>query len=102
MAADYQISALIDCYGKMLSDKQRNIIEQYYNEDLSLSEIAENERMTRQGVSDYIRRTENSLKSYEDNLHLLEITKVIKQKASKVNVDDKSVNDLLNTINKLL
>lgn len=102
MASNFQISALIDCYGKMLSAKQRSIIEQYYNEDLSLSEIADNEGMSRQGVSDYIHRTENCLKNYENNLEFLKISNIIKQKANKTEVgNQQSVRDLIETINKL-
>ena len=48
MAKDLEISFLLDFYGDMLTEKQREVIEFYYNEDLSLSEIADNEGITRQ------------------------------------------------------
>ena len=66
MAKDLSISALLDFYGPFLSDKQRNLLHHYYNEDLSLSEIAENESITRQGVRDLIKRGELQLKKYEE------------------------------------
>ncbi|MBR3591674.1 MAG: DNA-binding protein [Clostridia bacterium] len=66
MAKDLSISALLDFYGPFLSEKQRNLLHHYYNEDLSLSEIAENEQITRQGVRDLIKRGELQLKKYED------------------------------------
>ncbi len=66
MAKDLSISALLDFYGPFLSEKQRNLLHHYYNEDLSLSEIAENESITRQGVRDLIKRGELQLKKYED------------------------------------
>ena len=47
MAKDLHISLLFDFYGSMLTEKQRRIVEYYYNDDLSLSEIAENEGITR-------------------------------------------------------
>lgn len=103
MAADYKISALIDCYGSLLSKKQKSIIEQYYNEDLSLSEIAENENITRQGVSDSIKRTESMLINFEQKLNFIKINKTIKEKAEKTSAGDiDSVNELLKTINELL
>ncbi len=66
MAKDLNISTLLDFYGPFLSEKQRNLLHHYYNEDLSLSEIAENEQITRQGVRDLIKRGELQLKKYED------------------------------------
>ncbi len=66
MAKDLNISALLDFYGPFLSEKQRNLLHHYYNEDLSLSEIAENEEITRQGVRDLIKRGEFQLKRYEE------------------------------------
>lgn len=66
MAKDLSIGALLDFYGPFLSEKQRNLLHHYYNEDLSLSEIAENESITRQGVRDLIKRGELQLKKYEE------------------------------------
>lgn len=63
-----RISFLLDFYGSMLTQKQREVIEFYYNDDLSLSEIAENEGITRQGVRDAIKRAESQLLEMEDRL----------------------------------
>lgn len=65
MPKDLSVSALLDFYGPFLSEKQRNLLHHYYDEDLSLSEIAENEQITRQGVRDLIKRGELQLKKYE-------------------------------------
>ncbi len=65
MEKNMYIGALLDIYGAFLSEKQREIMSHYYNDDLSLSEIAENEGTTRQAVSDIIRRGEALLKKYE-------------------------------------
>lgn len=70
MAKDLNIAVLLDFYGDMLTEKQRNFINDYYNEDLSLSEIAENESITRQGVRDAIKRAENQLIDMESRLGL--------------------------------
>lgn len=64
-AKDLTVCALLDVYGAFLSDKQREIMSHYYNDDLSLAEIAENEGTTRQAASDIIRRGETLLKKYE-------------------------------------
>lgn len=66
MAKDLNVSTLLDFYGPFLSEKQQNLLHHYYNEDLSLSEIAENESITRQGVRDLIKRGELQLKKYEE------------------------------------
>ena len=62
---------LLDLYGPALTEKQRNLVDYYYNEDLSLSEISENEGITRQGARDSIKRAENQLREWEDKLGLL-------------------------------
>lgn len=72
MAKNLQISFLLDFYGDMLTEKQREMIEYYYNEDLSLAEIADNQGITRQGVRDSIKRAETQLFSMEERLGLAE------------------------------
>lgn len=68
MAKDLKISLLLDFYGDMLTEKQREVIDFYYNNDLSLSEIAENEGITRQGVRDSIKHAESQLLEMEERL----------------------------------
>lgn len=70
MAKDMRISLLLDFYGDMLTDKQRDVVDLYYNDDLSLSEIAENEGITRQGVRDSLKRAEGQLLEMEQRLGL--------------------------------
>ena len=60
-----EISYLLDFYGDVLTEKQRDVMEQYYNDDLSLSEIADNFGITRQGVRDVLVRAENTLEELE-------------------------------------
>ena len=61
-----EISYLLDFYGDVLTEKQRDVMEQYYNDDLSLSEIADNFGITRQGVRDAIKRGEGTILELED------------------------------------
>lgn len=68
MAKDLSISLLLDIYAPVLTDKQREVIELYYYEDLSLAEIAENCGITRQGVRDSIKRGEFAMKDLEHKL----------------------------------
>ena len=70
MAKNLEISLLLDFYGDMLTEKQRDVVELYYNEDLSLSEIAAHSGITRQGVRDSIKRAESVLLDLEERLGL--------------------------------
>lgn len=70
VAKNLDISYLLDFYGDMLTDKQRNAVELYYNDDLSLAEIAEAEEISRQGVRDTIKRAEQTLFELEEKLGL--------------------------------
>ena len=70
MAKNLEISLLMDFYGEMLTEKQREVIDYYYNDDLYLGEIAANEGITRQGVRDSIKRAEFQLLEMEERLGL--------------------------------
>ena len=66
-----EMSLLFDFYGETLTEKQRELFDLYYNEDLSLAEIAEHAGITRQGVRDSIKRAEHALGEMEDKLGLV-------------------------------
>ncbi len=72
MAKDLKFVMLLDCYGELLTEHQRNTMELYYCEDLSLSEISEPLGITRQAVRDLIKRTEQLLLEYEEKLGFAE------------------------------
>ena len=67
-----RMNFLFDFYQALLTDKQRSYMELYYLDDLSLGEIAESYKVSRQAVYDNIRRTEAMLEEYEDKLNLFE------------------------------
>jgi predicted DNA-binding protein YlxM (UPF0122 family) len=69
-AKDLRISLLLDFYRELLTDKQRDAVEMYYDADLSLAEIAEHTGTTRQGVRDTVKRAEAQLISLENSLGL--------------------------------
>ncbi|MCR4868667.1 hypothetical protein SAMN02910400_01963 [Lachnospiraceae bacterium C10] len=75
---------LYDFYGDLLKAHQQEIYKEYAYEDLSLSEIAEEVGMSRQGVSDQIRRCSKTLEGYENALHLLEKFQRIRQAAEEI------------------
>lgn len=67
----YRMAMLFDFYGDLLTDRQREFYDLYYNEDLSLAEIAENYGISRQGVRDVIVRAEAAMTEIEDKTHLI-------------------------------
>ena len=67
----YRMTMLYDFYGDLLTDRQREFFDLYYNDDLSLSEIAENAGISRQGVQDVIVRAEAQMQEIEDKTGLI-------------------------------
>ena len=67
----YRMTMLYDFYGDLLTDRQKEFYDLYYNEDLSLAEIAQNYGITRQGVRDIIVRAEASLQEIEEKTGLI-------------------------------
>ena len=71
VSKNLEVSVLLDFYGAMLTDKQRDLIDLYYNEDLSLGEISQLQKITRQGVRDSIKRGELYLYELEEKLGMM-------------------------------
>ena len=106
-----KIRMLCDIYGKLLTEKQFEFINDYYNNDLSLSEIAENNDITRQAVRDIIKKGERKLFEYEEKLLFMKKTISQEQKIQailseltkiQVNSSDKKVASILDGIKKEL
>ena len=64
-------SLLYDFYGELLNDHQKEVYEQFVLDDLSLSEIAQEKGISRQGVHDLVKRCQKTLEGYEEKLHLV-------------------------------
>ena len=72
MAKNLNFVLLLDCYGELLTQRQREIAELYYNEDFSLTEIAQIQQISRQAVSDSLRHSEQILQQTETKLGMAE------------------------------
>ena len=101
MGKDLYISTLLDVYGEFLSEKQKNITEHYYNDDLSLSEIAENEGITRQGVNDLIKRSEIQLRAMEEKCRYSEKFIKLKELSDKAKNGEDVLDKILLVIDEL-
>lgn len=83
----YRMTMLFDFYGEVLTDRQKEFFDLYYNEDLSLSEIAENYGISRQGVRDVIVRAEAVMTEIEDKTGLLKRFMRLRDKVSAIEED---------------
>ena len=84
MSKDLSISVLMDFYGDLLTQKQRDTLDLYYNKDFSLAEIAQDLDISRQGVRDFIKKGENQLIEYETKLKSVEKYNTISKKLTQL------------------
>ncbi len=91
MEKDLEVSVLMDFYGELLTQRQRDAINSYYNDDLSLSEISLNMGITRQGVQDCIKKAVSMLYEMEKKLGL-------RLKSNQVNVQLNKIRELSENI----
>ena len=90
----YRMTMLFDFYGDVLTDRQKEFYDLYYNEDLSLGEIAENYGITRQGVRDVIVRAEAVLTELEDKTGLIKRFHTMRAQLEQVRHDAERVAEL--------
>lgn len=83
-------SILLELYGKLLTEKQYELLDNYYNQDLGLSEIAENLGITRQAVRDNLKKGESNLIDFEEKLHLMKKINEIQ----KLEIDSKTMKEI--------
>ena len=91
MEKKVEVSILCQIYGKLLTKKQYEFIDDYYNNDLSLSEIAENNNITRQAVRDIIKKGESKLFEYEEKLLIMK----------KMRDQEKQIQVIIEELNKI-
>ena len=98
-------SLLYDFYGELLTEHQRNIYEALVFEDLSLSEIADEEGISRQGVHDLIKRCNKTLEGYENKLHLVERFRKTREEVEVIKrlaLEDSSRDRIIDIADKIL
>ena len=86
MEKNVEVTLLYDIYGNLLTIKQAEAIELYYNDDLSLAEIADISGISRQGVRDNIKRAESLLYDFEEKLGIAKRLMSIRKKLSTIDV----------------
>lgn len=96
MEEKIKLSILCGIYGNLLTEKQHQILDDYYNNDLSLSEIAENNDITRQAVKDMINKGKSKLVEYEEKLLFMD--KILNQEK----IVDEIIEELEDSKNKEL
>ena len=111
MEKKVELSILCQIYGKLLTEKQYEVINDYYNNDFSLSEIAENNNITSQAVRDMIKKGENKLFEFEEKLLIMkkmrdqekQIQSIIEElNKIKDTSSDKKIEKILNNVTKEL
>ena len=111
MEKKIELGMLCEIYGNLLTEKQKEVINDYANQDLSLTEIAENNNITRQAVNYIVKKGETKLLEYEQKLGImkkqLETEKQIQNILSELskitdNSSDKKVERILNSVRKEL
>ena len=81
------VNLLFDFYGKLLTKRQKEAMELYYEENLSLSEIADEFQISRQGVHDALKNAEKALKGYEEKLGLVEKLQASRQAIEEIDAE---------------
>ncbi len=96
-------SYLLDFYKNVLPDRTANMLDMYYNEDLSLSEIADNFGITRQGVRDLIKRGEEELLKLEEKIGLIKKIEDLDKEIKEIKnfAKDKNYIEILDKLDKL-
>ena len=111
METKIELAYLYDFYGELLNEHQRQIYEDFVLNDLSLGEIAQEEGISRQGVSDLIKRCSKKLMDYEKKLHLVEKFLSIKENVGQIHKlakqckecpDENILNDIETLSNQIL
>ena len=107
MIKHVRIGILLDIYGSLLTNRQLQILNTYYNEDMSLSEIAEEFDISRQGVLDNDKKGEKKLLEFEEKLHILENQENRKSKIDKVlntlskDITQKEIDTIIKTLKEI-
>ena len=107
-----RVVLLKDFYGPLLTDKQQNVLNLHYENDLSLSEIADDMKTSRQAVYDMVKKAESLLEQYEQKLGLVERFQIMRERLNELSsllegteVNQRTVSqsvDILRELSRLL
>ncbi|BDR56106.1 YlxM family DNA-binding protein [Xylocopilactobacillus apis] len=97
-----RITQLIDVYGELLTDKQRDYLTFYYDEDLSLNEIGEYFKISRQAVSENLRRSVQQLENYEEKIGVLNRLDQLEQVLNQAEEKEQAPKDLIEKIRTIM
>jgi len=101
MSKDLSVGILMDFYGELLTDKQRDTLDLYYNRDYSLAEIAQDIDISRQGVRDFIKRGEKQLIEFEEKLGMVRKYDLISSKIQSIeNIIDSNSTVIAKSVNE--
>lgn len=96
------MNLLLDMYENLLTEKQRDIMNLHYKEDLSLSEISEELSISRSAVADHLKRSSLILQEYEEKLKLVEKYETKKQIYAKIKeLENNTLNELIEELESL-
>ena len=93
---------LFDYYGELLTDHQKNVLDEYFNEDLSMNEIADNLNISKSAVQDLIKRSIKQMKEYEDKLNLIKKDIKINNILDKMENENELLNKYAKKIKEIL
>ena len=88
---------LYDIYGELLTDKEKQVFKDYYQEDLSLSEIADNKSVSKSAVGKMIKNILEKLDNLENLLHIYKINQELEE-----TLEEKDVNKIKSNIRRIL
>ena len=105
MAKDLKFVILLDFYGGLLTEKQASALDGYYNQDMSLSELADEMGISRQGVMAFLKQGEKHLTDFEDKLGLAERFRKINEGLNEIksvaeNIENKNARDKIENLVK--
>ena len=106
METKVELAYLYDFYGELLTEHQQNVYEDVVLNDYSLSEVAQDQGISRQGVHDLVKRSTRILEEYEEKLHLVEKFVAVREKVHEIHgltqhYEEKDLNQVMNRIETL-
>jgi len=94
MEKNVELTLLYETYKQLLTNNMRDVFEMYYYSDLSLREIAEEKKISYQGVNDALKKTEKILYEYEKKLNYSKVKKIVTELNNKLDEENVDLNEI--------